>query len=266
MVRLEVFDFARKNIVLTSFRRVPTPWVVLAFAACSGAPMARAPGLVANTSTRPASNAKIAWNADEHRFVATGLPAVTRDGKLAIVAVSGGDGGRGYPNVHLEVRDRDDRLVRTIAVVDANHWERLAPDGTPGPELTTHVGEINRELGGYDLVAMHSFELQRRDNDAADRDAANGDSLQAEWGRPPKFGVESRSVTIESRRAGIKKTIDASIWHGPPQTAHGEPCDNHSYLRELYDASDVRLIIVDVAFHGTDLCWEPADQWHVVSW
>jgi hypothetical protein len=183
------------------------------------------------------------------------LPAVTRDGKLAIVVVSGGDSGRGYPNVHLEMRDRGDHLVGSIGVVDANDWERLAPDGTPGPELTAHVGAVNRELGGFDLVGTHPAEIQRSDIEAADRAKGKVDDLELEWG-----------PSLEIRGPRARKLIDASSWRAAPQTAGGQPCDNRAYLRGLYNALDARLAIVDVAFHGTDLCWEPADQWHVVTY
>ena len=171
--------------------------------------------------------------------------------------VTGGDGGRGYPNVHLEIRDRKDRLVRAITVVDAADWERLAPDGTPGAELTSHVREVNRELGGFDLVATRALEVHGT--------KARGDGLDFVWGTAT-IDSTFAATTFAIRGAGVDTTVDAAAWRAPKQRAGGEPCDNRSFLHALYVATDLRVAIVDVAFHGTDLCWEPADQWHVVSY
>jgi len=249
-----------RTIVLTYFGRAPLG-CVLTLAACSGASTtAREPGAVANASTHLVPTASIAWNAEEHRFVAAGLPAVARGGELAIVAVSGGDGGRGYPNVHVEIRDRADQLVRAISVVDANDWERLAPDGTPGTELDHRIAEVNRTLAElhdrHGLVAARPLTV--------DDHVARGNGITVDWTNA-KLEVWQRFADRPmSRQDAFSQlaVVDGQAWLARPD----RDCTNPAFLRAAYHAATIHLVVVDIAYRGTDTCWEPADQWHVVAW
>src|SRR5277367_6387479 len=98
--------------------------LVLVLVACGGSPAPQA------TPTAPAENhvqpspretpaPAVAWGTD-HRFASHGLPAVARGGELVVVPVVDSDGGRGNANLHVEVRDRSDHTVQTIAVATSD--------------------------------------------------------------------------------------------------------------------------------------------------
>jgi len=222
--------------------------------ACSGAPPKPAPvDNHADVVARDMPAPRIEWVAAENRLVATGLPAASRDGKLAAVWVYGGDGGRGYPNAHVELRDGDDRLVQTIPVVAANDWERLAPDGKPGPELDKHIAEVNHELarlhGHYDLVAMSPLKVMRED-------FAIGDDLLVGWTGDRLDVVRKPAPDAPDQRLA---RVHTEAWQ-----VH-DTCEHPAYFGGVWHVDPIRLVVVDVRYRGTDTCWEPADSWHVVT-
>jgi hypothetical protein len=209
----------------------------------------------ADVVARDSAAPRIAWVASENRFVGTGLPAAAREGMVAVVAVSGGDGARGYPNVHVEVRDRDDGLVQTIAVVAANDWEQLAPDGKPGPQLDHHIADVNHELarihGHYDLVPLAELKVM-------DDDLALGDGLFVGWNGDRIDIVRKPAADARDQRLARR---DTSAWRAPKAS-----CEHPAYLGGAYHVDPINLVVVDVRYRGTDTCWEPPDQWHVVAW
>src|SRR4051794_11159144 len=105
----------------------------------------------------------IAWA--DNKLAVTGLPAVARGGEAIVVPISGGDAGRGYPNLTLEVHDRTDKTVQTIKVLASDEYERLAADGVASPALQKRIADANAELvrlhNVHDLVAMHALEMQK---------------------------------------------------------------------------------------------------------
>src|SRR5690348_5431505 len=97
---------------------------IVALAACGGAkatapaagPADPVPSNVA-APVRSTPAPAIAWQ--DGAFKTDRLPAVARAGEVAVIAVRDNDGGRGSPNLRIEVRDRTDRLVQTIPVITA---------------------------------------------------------------------------------------------------------------------------------------------------
>src|SRR5439155_9304333 len=81
----------------------------------------------------------------DQRFAFARLPAIARGGELAIVSVVDGDGGRGYPNLRLELRDRSDKVLQTIQILVSNDFEKLVPNGAPSAELARRIADANHE-------------------------------------------------------------------------------------------------------------------------
>jgi hypothetical protein len=51
-------------------------------------------------------------------------------------------------------------------------------------------------------------------------------------------------------------------WHAPGR----DQCENPAKLGHAWVDADRRVALVEVIYNGTDLCWEPSPQLHVVSW
>jgi hypothetical protein len=210
----------------------PRALVAVMIAACSSgsAPPAttpiqgQAPHRAAPTTPPPA----IDWR--DGAFVMTGLPAIARDGGLVVAPLIESDGGRGFANLQIELRDRRDKRVMTIPVMTANEFEALVPDGrSASPALVSRIAATNRRLAGvhtdYDLVPMQAIDP-----------------------------------------GGLSIDFTARGWLAPPgqRCAQCPPCENPPYLDAVYKADGIDVRLVRVAYRGTDLCWEPTPQWHVV--
>lgn len=237
---------------------------VFVVGACGGSPPPAQPAPMNRAEVMPRATPApaIAWR--EQSFAIDGLPAVARGGELAIVAASDGDGGRGYPNLRVEVRDRSDKVVQTIGIMVANDYERLAPGGAPSPELARRIADANHELamlhGLHDLVVMHPLERQKP-ADEGDPHLAIGDGFDVDW------NLDHLHVfRHDANRSFI--TLDGKPWLAKPgpRCASCDPCENPAFLANAYHARDERLIVVELGYHGTDMCWEPGHQWHVVAW
>lgn len=202
------------------------------------------------------------------RFAVRGLPAIAHDGSLAVVAIEDSDGGRGFPNLHLEVRDRSDRVVETIPVMVSNDFERLVPDAQhPSPELVQRIAGVDKRLAAlhdaHDLVAMAPLEMMKTG------DVARGDDLAVEWVGDRLLVERQPAADAPVQRLARR---DGTSWLAVQgrRCAQCPPCDNPAYLAGAYHA-DVEntfmpVVVVEIGYHGSDTCWEPGPQWHVVSW
>src|SRR5438105_12492445 len=211
--------------------------LVILLAACGGttAPPAEKPQQSAATvdtlppteHAQPAPSIGFAGvQATDGRWKLERLPAVANGGELAVVPMISGDGGRGYPNLKLDVRDRSDKLVQTIEVLRADEWEKLGgKDGTGGPELQHRIEAANRELaklhGVHDLVAMHALDVQVPDG---------GDKRAAHLAIGDGFDVDFNGDHLHVFRHNASRsfiTLDARSWLVPPQQhGPGETCTN----------------------------------------
>lgn len=240
--------------------------VVLALAACGGAapPPAKTPTPAnqAEPRVRDTPPPWIVWGGNDGHWSLVDLPAVARAGELVVVPIIESDGGRGYPNLRVEVRDRSDKTVQTIRVLTSDEFEKLAPGGQPGPELQQRIGDANRQLaslhGVHDLVPMHALEVQPPAA-GGEKHFAIGDGFDVDWN-----GDHLHVFTHDADRSFL--TLDCTPWLPKPRTAGGEPCSNPASLAGVYHARDINVLVVELAFKGTDVCWEPGNALHVVAW
>ncbi|HEY1557377.1 MAG TPA: hypothetical protein VGF94_21225 [Kofleriaceae bacterium] len=203
----------------------------------------------------------VAFGADGH-FTWSHLPAVAKGGELAVLPVVESDGGRGLPNLRLELRDRADHAVRTISVATSDEMEKLAPGGAASPELDKRIADANRELalqhGMHELVEMHAMEVQPPAG-GADKHLAIGDGFDVDWNHD-HLHLFPHNVDRDIL------AIDGKGWLAKPRTAAGQPCENPAYLAGAYHAPEINVIVVEIGYKGSDTCWEPGDQLHVIAW
>jgi hypothetical protein len=239
--------------------------VLLALAACGGSP-APPPEVLSSHASEPLARdtaaPKITWA--DNTFVTATLPAVARAAEITVVALRDHDGGRGYPNLEIEVRDRNDKTIQSITILIPNEYETLAPDGKPGDVLAKRIEAANAELaklhGVHDLVPMKPLDLQKP-ADGSDPHLAIGDNLDVDWNKDHLHVFPhnvDRPVT----------TVDGHGWLAPSHTscAGCGVCENPAFLGAVYHAPAINIVVVEIRYHGTDTCEEPGDQPHVVAW
>jgi hypothetical protein len=237
-------------------------------AACSTGARTTQPPLSGSAAARAARGPapRIAWQRlgdGAATFQIDELPRVARSGLLAVVAQVDGDGGRGFPNLRLEVRDKSDRVVEQFAVMDASEYEALAPDGeTPAPELVRRIDVANRRLAElhaeHDFVPMRAFAAPA----PAGRDApVRGGGLVVTY-------TDDDRLRVRARDGATLATADGRSWLAPAgqRCPQCPPCENVARLQAFYSAEHIPTIVVRITYSGTDLCWEPGDQLHVIAW
>ena len=231
--------------------------------ACS-APPTPPPAIVSHVEDQPPRSTpapELAWK--DSSFAADTLPAVARGGEIVVVPHRDSDGGRGYPNLRVEVRDRADKVIQTLQVMTSNEFETLAPGGTPSPALQHRIDAANAELvklhGLHDLVPMHALEVQK----PADGEPhfAIGDGLDVDWSKDHLHVFHHNTD-----RSFI--TLDGTPWLAKSYKpcANCDLCENPPYLAAVYHATGINLLVVEIGYKGTDLCWDPGDQLHAVAW
>jgi len=198
----------------------------------------------------------LAWR--DNAFGTEALPVVARAGEIAIVAVRQIDGERGFPNLRIEVRDRSDKTIQTLPILNSNEYEQLAPGGIAGPELQKRIEVANTELARlhdlHDLVAMKRLEIQAPTDNTFPH-LAIGDGLDVDW--------SSDHVHVfrhDSDRQVV--TVEGKAWLAP---VHPN-CDNPAFLRSVFHAPELSVVVVQIAYRGSDSCGVPSDQFHVVAW
>lgn len=244
--------------------------LLLSLAACGGS--SRPTTLASYASGEPAgAPPTIAWNggnpADGGEFVLSGLPAIADDGSRVVLGVQASDGGRGYPNLALVVLDRADKTVDRRVVLDAEQVESAT-----GPvEVATH----NTYLADSNTAARWR-PLARAEVkiDGAEGDPCGGELDAHSWTATVddvtvRFDVGGRVQVV----VGGKTVVDATHtdWLVAPHPMYDgagpdEVCENPVFLSGAFIDARRHLALVETGYFGTDTCWEPSDEYHVVTW
>ncbi|MFT3691902.1 MAG: hypothetical protein QM831_02090 [Kofleriaceae bacterium] len=163
-----------------------------------------------------------------------GLPAMARGLELFVMPVPDYD-ERGGPKIHLEVRDRADKLVETIQPDKAND-------------------ELQKLHDIHDLVPMHALDVQPT-TDGSLAHLAIGDGIDVDFSTDHVHVFRhnsDREVAGRPSTAWLAKSTDKCIYP--------------AFLRAVYHAEDVTAVVVQIAYRGEDACGVPSDSFHVVAW
>ncbi len=192
------------------------------------------------------------------RFAWTGLPAVAADGSAVLLPMQEVVAGPEAPNLTLVEKGRDDRELGKLVVmtVDEASGETAAPKDLPG---------ANRWLAerhqARDWQAMVEFARPEPTDDGVPDRATHGDVAVA-WAEG--------HLTVTQGGATVVDGTHADWLAAPYKMACGDACDdmceNPSMLASVVGDLPHRLLVVTIGYHGTDTCWEPSPQVHVVAW
>jgi len=227
---------------------------VLATAGCSppGSPLliGRAPGGPANAAPT------VRWAG--RAIATTGLPAIARDGRSIVIAHRDGDAGRGNPNMTLVEKDRGDRELDRRVVITSDDVDRLDPHELE-LRFTAAARWLDERAAARQLVAMAALVTTAPTDDAPAQ--ATGAGLTVRW-TPNQLIIERVGGT-----AVVRATPTSWLAADYPlcQTC-SEVCHNEAFLAGGYADVERSAAVVVVAYRGTDTCWEPGSQEHIVVW
>ncbi len=223
-------------------------------AACATAPppviAAHAPPARAPTTPPPS----VRWI--DNGFELTQLPAITADGARIVVAEIAGDGGRGNPNLRIVARERTDAPVEKITVLRVDEVDTLfTPEGAH-PQLDARLSAANTWLARLhhdaELVALPKLEVDA--TDGYTQHAASAGAVSLDW--------HADRLTIFDGGRPVHSRTTPSTWHAPREGS----CENPAKLGAAWVDLPRRIALVEIIYNGTDTCWEPSGQLHVISW
>ncbi len=237
--------------------------VVLA-SACWSTPSPAPPP--ASTPLLPVPAPSIAW--DDHHLVDRLLPAIATDGSRVVIGIEKPDGARGNPNFRIEVRTRDDQMqssidVLTVEEVDSGAFFDDTGVLTPLRDRIARANTLLLQLHAkHRLVPLKKMTLDKADDAPMTEQTARGGNLVVAW-------KADHVVITDERGDGKAVLLDRTApttWLAPPSRSHTHECSNPAYLDESWASLEHRLVVITVNYEGTDACWEPDAQLHVVAW
>ena len=239
-----------------SRRRMMKPWLfALALVACGGTThdsVIKGTGVPQVAPTTPAPSITFA----NDKFEVHGLPAISRDREVTVLPIVEGDGGRGYPNLRIELRSESDKTFETDQVLIANDYEKLVVDGKPSDELAKRIDHVNQRL--RELAAQHELvPLQR--TEITDTEFVIHETWEVTY---------AKSILKIVFDAGHSLTFEHPEWKAPQgaRVPGAPPCENPESLKAVYWTHNINAIVAEITYQGTDTCWEPGDQLHVITW
>lgn len=179
-------------------------------------------------------------------FRLTGLPAVATDGSLVVIAHKESDGARGNPNLTLIARDRSDRVVDQLVVLTSDEAEHIKPE----TRVDMAQAWLDAKQRAMPLVPL------------ADLGHTQGVT------RETLGSIHWATSRITIAGAVDRPTPDTWLAKDHPlcDQCNGEICHNEAFLDQAFLDTARKVALVIVAYDGTDTCWEPAAQEHVVAW
>jgi hypothetical protein len=194
----------------------------------------------------------------QREIMTEGLPAIASDGSVVVIAHRDSDGGRGNPNLTLIEKDRGDREVARLVVLTATEADDL-----PLLQIDDRFAKATAWLSGRHaathLVPMTKLVVSMLTDDAPAQ--ATGGGVTVRW-MPNELTLERTSG------APIQRTTPTS-WLAtdyPMCQGCSEVCHNDAFLGDGYLDAARQAVLVVISYRGTDTCWEPGSQEHVITW
>ncbi|MCE9580281.1 MAG: hypothetical protein K8W52_44600 [Deltaproteobacteria bacterium] len=189
-------------------------------------------------------------------FALTGLPAVSADGTVVLLPIEEVVAGPLAPNLTLVEKGRDDHEIATLVVMTVAEatGETAAPKDVPGANRW-----LAEQHQAHDWRPLTAFPEPEPSEEGTPDHLAQGD-VAVDW--------NEGHLTVT---AGGKTVVDGKHddWLAPSTQMCPdceEQCSNPSKLAGVAGDLAHRLLVVTIGYHGTDSCWEPSPQVHVVSW
>lgn len=204
----------------------------------------------------------------DNQLVERRLPAIAADGSVVVLGIEKPDGARGNPNYRLELRGRDDRVqwshdVLTVDEVDSGaFFDETGPLAPLRDRIARANAELERLHATHRLEPLQELTLDNRENAPLVEQTAQGANLAIAW-------KADHVVITDERGDGKALLLDLPAprsWLAAPSRSNTHACTNPAYIDESWAAPGHRLAVITVNYEGTDACWEPDSQLHVVVW
>jgi hypothetical protein len=233
------------------------PLTLVALGACHR-PAPTAP-LANQGGAAPPPAATMTYDGAIRRFAVKGLPARRADGQLVVVRIAE-DGGRGNPNLAVEIRDREDRVVETLPVLTVAQADADTTERGLGPAAAARLAAANQALATATVTPLPALAITP-DPDEPSTYHAVGGGMAIAWTADGHLAIHADDGTLVERDGRAWLVADQ-----PMCDSCTERCSNPAFLADAWGDAASAVAVVRIAYKGTDTCWEPDSQVHVVTW
>nr|MDQ3366875.1 hypothetical protein [Myxococcota bacterium] len=170
----------------------------------------------------------------------------------------------------LVIKDRRDHETERFVVLAADEADGMVSASGPIPALRTRLTRANGRLVA--LHALHDLRPLTALATAAPEAPVTGTPRHAR-GADLAITWDTRRLTIRGGVTGadavLLDTTTPTSWlvaDRPMCAGCPETCSNPAFLRAAHADAARAVAVLTISYGGTDLCWEPSSQHHVVSW
>lgn len=168
-----------------------------------------------------------------------GFPAISRDGTTIAVKHTGEDGGRGNPNLRIELFDvATNKRLRSVTILTGDEYDRW--DALKAT-VAARAAKLNAQLDGYrtlqNIEATSTLELEQQD-------------------------ALVRVVDTETHRAIYQRDFDAAVVYPNHKSDPDRECSGLSQIGGIdawWDAGTRTLVTSVMYAYGGCLCGEQTD-------
>jgi hypothetical protein len=239
--------------------RLVTLLVLVACGAPARTPIANAPPAGAPTTPAPT----LSLTGDQFE-VSKRFPMVANDGRAVLLAMQDNDGGRGYPNLRFVIKDRTDRVLATHVVLAADEADGYLAEPAVQKRLAPRLELANRWLAEqhakYHLVSLQTLITVLGPDGYGDVQNASYGPVVMTW----KEGV----LDLANAGTRVLHVKTPKTWLADKRAICDgcDPCTNPAFLGGASIDTTRTIAVVTISYTGSDTCWEPPDQQHIVTW
>lgn len=205
------------------------------------------------------------------RFATPHLPAVSQDGSRVLLAIQDHDGGRGFPNLRLEVRDRDDKILATHVVLSVEQADGYLQEPEVQDKIKPRLAQANAWLAEqHRALAFIPLTMMTVDRPSESDSALPQERLAQQRtarGADHSLAWDGTSVNISDASTKLLERKTPGAWLAESHDmGDGFVCHNPAYVEGASIDPAHRVAVLVVGYTGTDTCWEPNFQHHVIAW
>ena len=191
------------------------------------------------------------------QIAAAGLPAVSEDGSTIVLASIAHEQLRGNPSLTLVVRDRLDRELAHRYVIGFDEADDAALARVRFADANRWLAEQHARLH---LVPLRPLAITAIDSDNFHH-RADGDGIAIDW-QPSQLAISRLGAAPFTHAT----PADWLVLDHPMYAGATEMCSNPAFLQAASVDTERAIAVLVIAYMGTDTCWEPLAQDHVVHW
>ena len=199
----------------------------------------------------------VAEDGDYGSFKWTGLPAIAVDGSTIVLPIDETNRPPGFPNLTLEARDRSDHTISKHVVLATS-----GDDGEPQPpgDLAGGNAWLAAQHQAHPLAPLPLLGEHHTSFDEEGPTSVSSGTLVVTWDAGHLNVRDGGAVVVDAQHPD---------WLAPTHPLCPdceETCANPSYLGRVHGDVARHVLLVEIGYHGTDSCWEPNPETHVVAW